>query len=478
MIRKNKLHLIIRLSNHPYILSFLAGLCATLTLPPIYAFPLVVPAYGGLFWLLARAQTRRQSALCGFFWGWGFYISGLYWFVIALMTDPDKFAWLIPFALFALTAVIALYQAVFGALYFHVRRQEIAGAFLFAALWTLVEYARGHLFTGFPWNFAGYAFAASDASIQLGSVFGIYGLTFITVLVGALCVAYRKAGAVALALLALGIGWGYQRAQDAPHEFVQGVTLRLVQANIQQHHKWNPARQFEGMRMHAELTESPGIENITHVIWPETAVPYLMHDQSTLTARLGELLRPGQYLITGTLRGEDERVTNSIAMLDTKGDIVGQYDKAKLVPFGEFLPLRWLIPDALETPVGMADLAPGSGPQTLNWPNLPPVSPLICYEVIFPGYVNSGARPGWLLSVTNDAWFGTSSAPYQHLAMARMRAVEQGLPMVRVANTGITAVYDAYGREVARIPLNKQGFVDVGLPVSSHNGTIYARITY
>ena len=272
------------------------------------------------------------------------------------------------------------------------------------------------------------------------------------------------------------MAWGTWRAASAPHEFVENVTLRLVQPNILQHHKWNPELQMEGLRRLIDISGSPGIEHVTHIIWPETAVPYVLQEHSTLALRLGEVLLPNQHLITGALRASGEDFTNNIAVINPRGGIVGGYDKHKLVPFGEFLPLRWLIPDALETPVGMRDMSAGEGVQTLRWPSLPPVSPLICYEVIFPDLAaRADDRPSWLLSITNDAWFGTSTAPYQHLAAARMRAVEQGLPMVRVANTGITAVYDAYGREVVHIPLNKEGFVDVRLPKESQNGTLYSR---
>ncbi len=459
-----------------YLLPFLLGVSATLTLPPFYIFPLVIPAYGGLFQLLNRADSRKQATLIAFFWGWGFFMSGLYWFTIALLTDPDKFGWLIPFALFALTAVIALYTAVFGTLYFSFRREGLKGAVIFAALWTLVEVARGHFFTGFPWNLGGYVFAASDASIQLASLVGIYGLTMGAVLVGAVSTLPLRTALCGWVLVAFAVSWGEWRVQQAPREMVDGVMLRLVQANIQQHHKWNPERQTEGLTAQVELSREPGSERVTHFIWPETAVPYLMQDYSTLATRLGYTLLPSQKLLTGTLRGNGDRVTNSMVAINQYGNIISQYDKHKLVPFGEFLPLRWLIPSALETPVGMHDLAPGEGTRTLRVHGLPPVSPLICYEVIFPGLaVDKSDRPAWLLSITNDAWFGTSTAPYQHLAMARMRAVEQGLPMVRVANTGITAVFDGYGREYGRIPLNKKGFLDIGLPRLSPYGTVYAR---
>lgn len=463
---------------------FALGIAATLTLPPFYIFPLVIPAYGGLFLFLNNAPTRKRAFADGFWWGWGFYISGLYWFTIALLTEPDKFAWLIPFALFALTAVIALYTALFATLYYKVRRKGAWGALIFASLWLLVEYARGHLFSGFPWNLGGYVFGASDASIQIASLVGAYGLTFFIVWLGALCATGKRNALIAICLCAASVGWGAYRLKDAPQEFVEGIKLRLVQANIAQHHKWDPALQMQGVREHIALTHSQGLDEITHVIWPETAVPYAIRGEGTLTRRLSETLLPEQYLITGALRlqekgPDDYDLYNSIVMVDGEGRLVGSYDKFKLVPFGEFLPGRFLIPKGWKTPVGDRDFARGVGPQVLDWPGLPPVSPLICYEVIYPHLIPSGdQRPSWLLSVTNDAWFGTSTAPYQHLAMARMRAVEQGLPMVRAANTGISAVFDPYGREIARLELGKKGILDVRLPEMIQKDTIYTRIFY
>ena len=412
-------------------------------------------------------------------------MSGLYWFCIALMTDPDKFAWLIPFALFALTAVIALFSMVFVGLFFVIKKrlpipnpQSLIPVILFATLWLLTEFARGHLFTGFPWNLAGYAFTIADAPLQLASVVGIYGLTFITVLFAVMCVLGKRHIALVCAIVISISGWGAYRLQQFPTEYVNGVKLRLVQANIQQHHKWDPELQMAGLREHVALTQSTGLEGITHVIWPETAVPYVVRENSTLGRRLGEVLLPNQYLLTGGLRmeprGDDVDLYNSLMMFDSMGAMIGHYDKHGLVPFGEFLPFRFLIPKGWQTPVGDRDFARGAANVTFDWKGLPPLTPLICYEVIFPQLAFGGEKhPEMLLSVTNDAWFGESSAPYQHLAMARMRAVEQGAPMVRVANTGITAVFDSYGREINRIPLGEQGILDVGLPKKSQNDTIF-----
>jgi apolipoprotein N-acyltransferase len=457
------------------------GALGVLTLPPFFFLPLAVIAYGGLFWLLSAAKTRRRAFWDGFFWGWGYFMAGLYWFTIALLTEPEKFAWLIPFALFGLTAVIALYIAITAALFYQIRGRGIISVLLFSILWTLIEFARGHLFTGFPWNLAGYALMADDGLMQLASLVGVYGMSWLVVIASVLPVAImmklphaKKTTAALSIVLAAAAIWGHGRiAAAGDAKLHDGVMLRLVQANIAQHHKWDPKLQFEGLRRHVALSQSEGVEKVTHIIWPETAVPYVIRPDTTLTTRIGQMLRPGQQLITGGLHAEGDNIYNSIASINHEGKITSRYDKHKLVPFGEFLPLRWLIPDGLETPVGMKDFSRGAGPQTLSWQGLPPVSPLICYEAIFPELAVGETRPEFLLNLTNDAWFGLSTGPHQHFHMARLRAVEQGLPLVRVANTGISAVVDGYGRILSYLELGSEGVLDAGLPKAEATPTFY-----
>lgn len=514
--------LIIRSSNYLRILMgwrrngvcFLLGILATLTLPPFFLFPLLIPAFAGLFLLVAAAPTRRRAFLDGWWWGWGFYMSGLYWFCIALLTDAEKFAWLIPFALFGLTAVIAIYSGVACVIFKCTKTRGRAGIFVFSAIWMLVEFARGHLFTGFPWNLAGYSFVFSDASLQMASLVGAYGLTFFAVLLGAsfalffppplrgragwgvvpptqcveippsLTLPLKGGGNLAFitgvwGIFVLGMLWGAWRLSQAEENYVDGVTLRIVQANISQPHKWDPKLQMKGLQAHAKLTQAPGLEKITHVIWPETAVPYALQPDSSLTRMLGNAIPEKTILITGALRTEKTermKIWNSMVALDHLGTIVGSYDKIKLVPFGEFLPFRALLPEAWTTPVGDTDFSNGTVPQTVYWPGLPPLVPLICYEVIFPGWLHqSEARPQLLLNLTNDAWFGMSTGPYQHFTMARMRAAEEGVPLVRAANTGISAVIDSYGRVLSKLELGSQGVLDSRLPRPQNTYTLYAR---
>jgi len=483
--------------------AFAMGICATLTLAPFYFFPLIIPAYAGLFILVRNSVSWKRVFADGWWWGWGFYISGLYWFCIALLTEPEKFAWAIPFALFGLNAIIAIYPGVACLLFYlacHTRPRNkcgvtkdkcgvtkskcgMVGVWLFSTIWLIVEYARGHLFSGFPWNLAGYSFAFSDSSLQLASIFGAYGLTFFAVLLGASTAIIKANKIFVLAVWGLFAGllvWGNARLESATEGEAAGAVLRLVQANILQPHKWNPKLQQENLEEYIKLTRSEGLEKITHVIWPETATPFVLRSDTSLSSGLGRMLPEGALLITGALRsdgeGDDKQYYNSVVMIDGSGYIVGNYDKHVLVPFGEFLPLRFLIPKSLKLPVGDKDFSEGEGVRTLKWQGLPPVSVLVCYEGIFPEFAaDNNNRPDWLLNVTNDAWFGMSSGPYQHFAMARMRSVEQGLPLVRVANTGITAYIDEYGQIKQQLALGIKGIMDVPLRRSSLYGTLYTK---
>ncbi len=474
------------------LLAFACGLLMTLALPPVFALPLLIPSFTLLYWLIDRAPTGRRVFADGWWWGFGHHMSGLYWFCIALMTDAEKFGWLIPFALFGLTGVIALHNALACWLAMRLTRRGLIRILVFPVIWLAVEYLRGHWFSGFPWNLAGYAFAVSDAMLQPASLAGIYGLTWLAVALAVApaifadeAVALKRSLSAIMIIYAVffaGTLWGHQRLQTAgPSAHVRGVMLRLVQAGIEQNHKWDPQLQMQGLREHISLTRQAGIQNITHVIWPETAVPYVVAPGTSLTRMLGDAVPPGKFLITGALRSEgdmraggDWQIWNSVMAFSHAGDIVGSHDKSKLVPFGEFLPLRDLIPADWLTPVGIKDFSRGTGRATLEWPGLPRLSPLICYEAIFPDLaVADDARPAILLNLTNDAWFGTSSGPYQHFHMARMRAAEQGIPLVRAANTGISAVTDRFGRIEAMLALGERGTLDVPLPVAEPVPTVY-----
>jgi apolipoprotein N-acyltransferase len=261
---------------------------------------------------------------------------------------------------------------------------------------------------------------------------------------------------------------------------VDGVRLRLVQGNVPQHLKFQPELRAGILRKYIELSQRPAAQPITHVIWPETALPYAIQHEPEPIPALGQAAPKGGALITGAIRVTAEgvepwQVWNGLVVMDDQGRQVAAYDKVHLVPFGEYQPLRRLVP-ASWTLVGAVDLSTGNGPTTMPIPGAPPAGPLVCYEAIFPGeVVDARQRPGWLINVTNDAWYGRSTGPYQHFASARMRAVEEGLPLVRAANNGISAVVDAYGRVEGSLALDDTGVLDTTLPKAVATKTIYAR---
>ena len=463
------------------------GAVATLAVPPVSFTPALFVAFPGLVWLLDGANVRG-AARDGWWFGFGFLVTGLYWIANALLTDPAEYGWMLPFAVLGLPAALAVFVAGGAVL---ARLLWVPGPLRVVAVavgWSAAEAARGHLLTGFPWNLAAYTWTWSDAMLQGASVVGAYGLGFLTVLAAAAPAAFAEPGrvrrplarwapaaAAGVAILLAG-AWGSARLDGATTDAVPGVMLRLVQANIVQPHKWDAARREDNFRRHLELTASSGHAAPTLVVWPETAVPALLDYDPAARARIAAVLPPGALLVTGAVRAEPAedgsvgRIFNSVQVLDASGRIVATYDKSHLVPFGEYVPLRPLLGAAgLRAVVqGIGDYSAGSGPRTLDLPGPPPVSLLVCYEVIFPGEVVDAAhRPGWMLNVTNDAWYGFSAGPFQHFATARVRAVEQGLPLVRAANTGISGVIDSWGRVRASLALGETGVVDEPLPVAT-----------
>ena len=497
---------------------FLLGAVGAAAMPPLSLTPALLVAFTGFVWILDGSSRPIRAAIDGWWFGFGFLVPGLYWIAYALMTDVAQFWWLLPLAVLGLPALLALFPALAGAAAYFLWLPGAARVVSLAVAWTLAEWLRGHVFTGFPWNLVGYTWTWSDEALQTASLIGVYGLSFFTVLLAATFAAFSDAPAArpshAMArgrdlrdgpshslrppagpgrwwlagfgtvCVAGGILFGVMRLAGADGRAVDGVELRVVQANIAQAFKWQPEEMRANLERHLVLTRSPGIERMRVVIWSETAMPYALDDSPELRAALGGLLSPGALLVTGVPRVEMDAsgrflsgIWNSVAVLDSAGTLVGGYDKAHLVPFGEYVPLRPILA-ALglgKVVPGVLDYSPGPGLLTLELPGLPSISPLVCYEVIFPGAVAlDEPRPGWLLNLTNDAWYGHSAGPYQHFAMARVRAVEEGLPLVRAANTGISGVIDAYGRVRARLGLQETGALDAFLPVALPP-TFYAR---
>lgn len=475
-----------------FAVAVLLGGLAALALPPAGAVPVLLVAFPGVLWLLDGCRTKRGAFAVGWAFAFGHHLIGLYWISFALFTDIGRFWWALPLSAAGLPIVLAFFGgAATLAAWALGRRGGLARGVLFAVAWTVCEWLRGHLFTGFPWNAIGYGWVDVGPVLQLASVTGIYGLSLLTVLLAVLPAALSDpresvrrvavAAVMGAAVLAGVAGWGAWRMAENPTGFVPGVRLRLVQAAIDQRLKWAPGERENNLIQHMDLSAQPPADGLppTHVIWPETAVPFFVDRDAQRRMALAAVTPPGGLVITGAPRAEGEadgsvRYFNSMVAVDGSGAARATYDKAHLVPFGEYMPLRRWLPVGAIAGNG-AEFSAGPGPRTLRLPGLPPVSPLICYEVIFPAAVADPAdRPAWMLNLTNDAWYGNTAGPHQHFAIARVRAVEEGVPLVRSANTGISGVVDPVGRVTAALALGQRGIVDAALPHPLSAPTLYA----
>jgi apolipoprotein N-acyltransferase len=483
------------------LLGFAAGAASTLAMPPWHMVPILLISIPLLLWLLEGCRTWKEAAALGWSFGFGHFAVGLNWIANAFYVDADTHgAFAIP-AVGALCAGFGLYVAIVTVIVHRIPHDPeglpydrtptaLQRAIAFGLVWASMEWVRGWFLTGFPWNPMGSVWTAWPAMIQVTSIIGTLGLSLVTVIAAALPSilgagprmrgAWIVAAAPLVVLGLLGL-FGAARLATAIPENVPGVTLRLVQPNIAQADKWRPGLRDQHFMDHVRLSAGPGIENVTHVIWGEAAVAFALDRDDARRQLAVSMLRPGGALLTGVPRaaagpsGLDE-IFNSLLVIDDQGAVRATYDKTHLVPFGEYLPLRWLIPFPKLT-AGTLDFSAGPGRTTLRVDGLPAFSPLICYEAIFSGAVTgpdaAGERPRWLLNITNDSWFGDTSGPRQHLAAAQLRAVEEGLPLVRVANTGISAVIDPYGRVERQMGLNQRGIMDSQLPRALERKTVF-----
>ena len=500
------------------VVAALAGATGAPAMPPFGALPALMVSLSVAVWLIDGAATGRRGnvgailacGVIGWAWGFGYLTAGLWWLGSAFLVEADEFLWALPLGVVGLPAVLALfYAAGFGL----ARLLWSRGAGRIAALalgLSACEWLRGHLFTGFPWNTLGMALGQSLWLMQAASVIGLYGLTVLAVLIAAAPATlatgettrgrYGPALAACLALAALALA-GAARLPAGPTPNVAGVRLRLVQPNLNQDAKFRPENREDILDRYIELSDRAaapdrtGIADVTHVIWPESAFPFLIQRDPKSLARIAAAFPPGKQLITGAARAEEPlpnerpRFFNAILTLSAGPTLGDRYDKVHLVPFGEYLPgpldsvLRALhIRQFVSIPGGFTAGA-RTGQRLLTVPGLPPVAATICYEAIFPGEILPGPSPtgpppvpGLILNLTNDAWFGDTPGPRQHFAQARLRAVEEGLPLVRDANTGISAVVDAHGRITASLPVGVEGVLDAALPVRLPGRTLYASL--
>jgi apolipoprotein N-acyltransferase len=489
-----------------WLIAFAAGALSAAAMAPLGFWPILFATLPVLVWLIDGAGAGEwrgltSAAATGWWFGFGYFLAGLYWVGFAFLVDAPTFGGLLPIAVIGLPAGLAIFTAFGVAL---ARLLWTRGALRILALavaLTASEWLRGHVLTGFPWNALGYALTSPLALAQSAALVGVWALTFLAVAIFASPAtafddrsetrwpwAPLMLGAAVLIGLA---GYGTARLARSPTEFVAGVHLRIMQPNLQQDARFNYAAKQQVLDRYIALSSRAAVPagsggDITHLIWPESAFPFFLSREPNALVQIARLLNDSTVLITGSVRlaepvtPPDVTIYNSIYVLDRGGAISATYDKLHLVPFGEYLPFQRFLES-----LGLQQLtkqrggfSAGDRRRLLLIPGAPPAVPLICYEIIFPGEVGAhaaltadgrgvapAARPGWMINLTNDGWFGNSSGPYQHFQQARVRAIEAGLPLVRAANTGISAVIDPLGRVVESLPLGAEGVIDAPLPL-------------
>lgn len=469
------------------LLAFVLGAFSALAFAPFYLLVLLPPTFVALLWLLSGAAKGRSAFAIGWAFGVGHFLVGLYWVGIAMTVDFASFWWFLPIAVGGLSLGFALFSGAVSWITWISRAGSLARIGVFCGSWLFFEWVRSWLLTGFPWNLMGTVWAFAPETLQLASIAGVWGLSFITLfaatlpaLLGDAGESRRRAYGCVIAALLLVIGnllFGFLRLSQAPQEIAADAPIvRLVQPSVEQSLKWQNDLRVQHVKQLMALTAEPGLEKVALVVWPETAVPYDLARESELRQAIATITPPNGVLVTGAPRSEPGKgYWNSLLALNPQGEVIATYDKSHLVPFGEYVPFRELL-GFLNITITKGSFSAGPGPMTLSLPGLPLAGALICYEVIFSGNIVGEPRPGFLINLTNDAWFGDSSGPYQHLAAARLRAVEEGLAMVRSANNGISAVIDPYGRFVGALPLDWVGILDLPLPASLSQETLYAKM--
>lgn len=465
-------------------LALLAGLTAVAGMAPFNLWPVLIASLAGLFVLVdgvaGGPRGIRRAAWIGWAFGFGYFGAGLYWIGEAFYVDPDT-VWMMPFAVTLLPAGLALFHAVACGLAAAVPRRGPGGALILAASFGAIEFVRSFIFTGFPWNLFGSAFIDIPVA-EAASVVGVYGLTLLALLLGfTIPPAFRGRHilrfapfAVAVALFAA--AWVYGALHLAAYAALPAepaTRIRIVQPDNPQSEKGRPDYVRRLWQRLKQLTTAPGADRVDIFVWPEGVTPFFLDEATEAMTAIGDMMRPGQIMLAGSARREigNDRTTrfyNALLVIDASGHVIDAYDKAHLVPFGEYLPF----PDAFRA-LGIASLTariggaftPGPGLRTLKLPALPAVGPLVCYEILFPGeVVDAAQRPKWLANVTDDSWFGTQTGPHQHLTAARFRAIEEGLPVVRAATTGISALIDATGAVLQTAGLETAQYIDGDLP--------------
>jgi apolipoprotein N-acyltransferase len=503
------------------LIAMAAGVIGALAMAPFDFFPALVVPMSVAVWLIDGSQranrgtygskraalaTAGEAAAAGWWLGFGYFAAGLWWVGAAFLVEADRFAWLLPIVVLGLPCLLAFFTAAGFAFASFLWSSGGARVLALAAGLGFAEWLRGHLLSGFPWNAFGMALGDNLMLAQSASAVGLYGLTIVAIAIfAAPATLIDKAGArrsrlasptfLAFAGLAALAAFGALRLDRGDVGFVPNIKLRIMQPDLVQDAKFRPQngqailQQYLRLSDRATSPQTSGIGDVTHLIWPESAFPFILSREPNALAQIGRFLPANTVLITGAARMSEDPPSgssdttqvhyfNSVQVVASGGAILDTYDKVHLVPLGEYVPLRSLFQHlGLQSMVHIpGGFDAGTERRLLSVPGLPPVAPLVCYEAIFPGEVTptDGSRPGLLLNLTNDGWFGKTTGPYQHFAQARLRAIEEGLPLVRAANTGISGIVDPYGRILKELPLGREDVLDGQLP-KAIPPTLFAR---
>ena len=463
------------------ILPFLVGAILTFAFAPFHYILAALISFLFLIYLIEFVAKKNllQRFCVGFFYGFGHFTTSLYWIAYSLLFEPKKFAWLIPFSVTLIPALMAFFIGLFTiwiSYFIRTNANRTQICFVFASSWILIEFCRSHVILPFPWNLLGYASFFSIYFAQIASVIGVYGLSFLIVL-GSI-VFYSKRWPLIIGVyscIALCFIYGYLKIS----EYDQGqlkengfVKIRMVQPNFHEFHFGKEEKKLENLLKLIEMSNRDGYQDRDLIIWPESAYPFVVQENDIMLQALAKLIKSNASLVFGADKYINnfgtEKLYNSIFSLNRNKGVIDFYDKKILVPFGEYVPLKSFLPFLDKVVGGVLEFSPGQTLHQLLVYDVGKVIPLICFEAIFDALYNKALIENalFILNITNDLWFCDSVGPYQHFTMSRMRAIEYGLPLVRVANTGISAIMDCYGRMLVVCELNIEAVNDCDLKMS------------
>ena len=467
--------------RNAYVGSFLAGCFASLCLPPLgFIFCIFALSFSAL--KAAQAKTALQAGAVWMLAGLGWFVFSTYWVAHSLYVADQGLWWLMPFAAFGLAAILATFWAVAGWAAWRCGQTAEGRLIWLVVMLGAAEFARGFVASGFPWNAPGYLFSFNLGALQAASWVGIYGLNIIAFLFAfVLALWWLGARQIAVGLLVMPLllsVLGIVRIDHLQDEVRggQSPSVRIVQPAVPQQEKWQRSKRPEHLQRLVDLSNQH-VPMPRLVIWPETAFAGFASKEADLLRQTVASATPFDgYLLTGIPRlDEQDRLFNAAVLHEHSGALKAVYDKRHLVPFGEYVPFRGLLP-FIDVIAGPKDFSKGTTNKLFEVPGIGMAQILICYEVIFSGAViDRKNKPDFIVNLTNDGWFGHTAGPWQHLAQSQMRAVEEGMTLIRAANAGISGAFDPLGRPLGQIGLGVADSIDVKI-VAPLESTLFAKM--